>query len=329
MKQGKTALLIGVFAVIFLVLSSQAWAAYPNRTIQLITQVPAGNPAYALSQVLAEKMGKILGQKIVVNAQPGASGVKAARYVLSKPADGYTIFDAWVAGTVIAVISRPNAGYTYKSFTPLGRVNLNPITLVVRGDSPVRNPTDFLEWARNNPGLSYACAGDRSIPHGLIASLARQKGLSVKGIPFNGIGAGIKDLLGGTLDFSVGFFPLIERYGDKINTLCVFLDDRHPWYPDLPTCKEFDADPGYGDAGAGWNAYWVKKGVPSDRLEKLQSAFKQVMLSDDFLAYARKSGFAANYADPDAVYRLSEQSSIKIKEGLEDIKWEKRQFMKN
>ena len=148
----------------------------------------------------------------------------------------------------------------------------------------------------------------------------------MRGIPYPGIGAGIKDLLGGTLDFSVGMFPLIKVYGDKIRTLCVFQDERHPWYPDIPTAKEYNMDPGFGEAGAGWNAFYVKKGTPKDRIEKLHTAFKQVMLSEEFYAQAKKMGFTIDYVGPDAVYKLCEESMVKIKRGLENVVWEKKQF---
>ena len=329
MKKKAFTIVMSIIVVAALIVPTAVSAGnYPSRTIQLITQIKAGNPAYAFVQVLADRMGKVLGKKIVTNALPGASGVKAARSVLSKPADGYTLFDGWVASTVIAVLERPNAGYTHKNFTPLGRMNTLPLTLIVKGDSPLKNLDDFIAYAKKNPGLSYGCAGDRSIPHALLATFFKDLGIKVRGIPYPGIGAGIKDLLGGTLDFSVGMFPLIKIYGDEIRTLCVFRDERHPWYPDIPTVKEFNMDPGFGEAGAGWNAFYVKKGTPPDRLEKLQSAFKQVMASDEFNAQAQKMGFTIDYIEPDGVYALCEESMVKIKRGLENVKWEKKQFSK-
>lgn len=320
---------MSIIGTVMLILPNGVLAGnYPSRTIQMTTQIKAGNPAYAFLQVLANEMGKVLGQKIVTNALPGASGVKAARSVLAKPADGYNIFDGWVAATVIAVLERPNAGYTYKDFIPLGRMNTLPLTLIVKGDSELKTLDEFVEYAKKNPGMTYACSGDRTIPHALLATFFKDLGIKVRGIPYPGIGAGVKDLLGGTLDFSVGMFPLIKIYGDKIRTLCVFQDERHQWYPDIPTAKEFNMDPGFGKAGSGWNALYVKKGTPPDRVEKLQAAFKQVMASEEFRATAEKMGFTIDYVGPEGVYALAEESMIKIKRGLENVKWEKRQFAK-
>ena len=301
---------------------------YPSRSIQMISLVKAGAPAYAFSQIITSRMGKILGKKIVITALPGAGGVKAARAVLSKPANGYTLFDGWVAATVISVLERPDAGYTYKDFLPLGKVNHLPLTLIVRADAPWQTLPEFVAYARKNPGMVYSCASDRSIPHALFATFFRDVGVKARGIPYPGLGAGIKDLLGGTLDFSMGNFPIIKIYGDKIRTLAVFMDERHPWYPDIPTAKEYNMDPGFGKAGAGWNAYYVKKGTPPDRLEKLRAAFKQVLTSEDFLAEAKRLGYVIDYTGPEGVYKLSEKSMIEIKRGLENVVWEKKQFAK-
>ena len=195
---------------------------YPTRSIQMISQVKAGAPAYAFSQIIAGQMGEILGKKIITSAQPGAGGVKAARTVLSKPANGYTLFDGWVAATVISVLERPDAGYTYKDFAPLGKINNMPLTLIVRADAQWKTLPEFIEHARKNPGMSYGCAADRSIPHALAATLFKNEGVKARGISYPGLGAGIKDLLGGTLDFSMANFPIIKVYGDKVRTLAVF-----------------------------------------------------------------------------------------------------------
>lgn len=317
-----------VIALIFMVPAIGMARGYPSRSIQMISQIKAGASAYAFSQIIVDRMGKILGKKIVTTALSGAGGVKAARAVLSKPADGYTLFDAWVAATVISVLERPDAGYTYKDFEPLGKVNNMPLTLMVKSDAPWKTLPEFIEYARKNPGMSYSCAADRSIPHALFATLFKNQGIKARGIPYAGLGAGIKDLLGGTIDFAVGNFPLMKVYGDKVRTLCVFQDERHPWHPNLPTAKEYNMDPGFGKAGAGWNAFYVKKGTPPDRLEKLRAAFKQVLTSKDFLAEAARLGYVIDYIGPDGVYALCEKSMKDIKKGLENVVWEKKQFAK-
>lgn len=329
MKRRTLTLVMGMILLMAFVVPSICGAGgFPTRPVQMISLVPPGAPAYTFSQIITQKMSKILGKKIVTSAQPGAGGVKAARAVLSKPADGYTLFDGWVSATVISVLERPDAGYTYKSFAPLGKVNNMPLTLIVRADSPWKTLPEFIEYAKKNPGMSYACGPDRSIPHALAATFFKQQGVKVRGIPYAGLGAGVKDFLGGTVDFAIGNFPIIKLYGKKIRTICVFQEERHPWYPDIPTAKEYGMDPGFGKSGAGWNAFYVKAGTPPDRLEKLRSAFKQVLTSEDFLAQAKKLGYTIDYTGPEGVYALCEKSMKDIKAGLENVVWEKKQLAK-
>ena len=314
--------------ILFLVagLSSPGYAKYPTRPLMWLCPWGPENESVAMGRMIAEEMSKILGEKIMVNAMPGGSGAKALKHVLSQPADGYLLLDAWVAPLVFVVLNRPDIGYTYRDFEPIGHISFMPFTLVVRKDSPWKNLNEFVKYARANPGLSYNATGAVSVPHAVMATFLKKAGIKARGVPYPGLAGGIKDFLGETLDFTIGNFWVKAVYGDQTRTLAVFLDERHPWFPEIPTAKEQGYDPGFGESGMGWDTLVVKKGTPKPIVEKLRAAYKQAVSSEAIKAKLRKMNFWLVYKGPDESVKLWVDSMRNLKEGIEILKWEKAQF---
>ncbi|MBW1996105.1 MAG: tripartite tricarboxylate transporter substrate binding protein [Deltaproteobacteria bacterium] len=301
---------------------------YPTRRIQYIFPWKPGIPMYVMAQMTCEYMSKVLGKKVTISAMPGGSGAKSHHHVLNQPADGYTLLDSWVAPLIFVVLNRPDIGYTYKDFEPIGGMTLNPFTLVVRKDQPFKTLEEFIQYARKNPGLKYNTGGEVTVPHAVMAAFLKKAGIKARGVPYPGVAAGFKDFLGGTLDFSVGVFGVIKTYGDRIRTLCLFLDERHPWFPEIPTAKELGYDPGFGMSGAGWNFLVVKKGTPDYALNKLRAALKQVLTSEEYIKEARKRNFIVNYSPPEDYEAICEKAMKDLAKGIDAIKWERELFKK-
>ncbi|MBW1697684.1 MAG: tripartite tricarboxylate transporter substrate binding protein [Deltaproteobacteria bacterium] len=320
--------LLSIFISLFLIVGavSTASAKYPRKPIMWLVPWGPENESVTMGRIISEEMAKILGQKITVNAMPGGSGAKALKHVLSKRADGYLLIDAWVAPLIFVVLNRPDIGYTHKDFEPIGHISFMPFTLVVRKDSPWKTLEEFVKYARANPGLKYNATGAVSVPHAVMATFLKKAGIKARGVPYPGLAGGIKDLLGGSLEFSIGNFWVKKVYGEQTRTLCVFLDERHPWEPDIPTAKELGYDPGFGDAGMGWDSLAVKKGTPKDIVEKLQAAFKQAVTSKKVIEKCKKLNFWLVYKNPQETFKLWEQSRIHLKAGVEALKEEAAQF---
>lgn len=301
---------------------------YPKRPIQIIFPWQAGIPHFVKVQMIADRMEKIIGGQILVNAMPGGGGVKALKHVLSKKSDGYMILDAWVANLVFATLSRENMGYSYEDFEMIGKHSIIPYTIVVRKDQPWKTLGEFEKYARENPGMKYNCTGEWSVAHGVLANFLKESGIKAQGVPYPGLIPGLKDFLGGSLDFTVGNLQTIAVYGDKIRTLCVLLDQRHPWYPDIPTAKELGFDKGFGDLSSGWSGFVVKKGTPPEIVEKLRAALKEVLQDKEFLAEAKKRNFMIDYNSPEEFENLCKNSMKLLPKAVEAIKWERKQFNK-
>ena len=299
-----------------------AAAKFPNRPIQWIVPWAEDNESVAMGRILADGMSKVLGVNIVVSAMPGGSGSKALHHVLSQPADGYMVLDAWVAPLIFVVLNRPDIGYTHDDFEPIGHMTFMPFTLVVRSDDDRLATLDkFVEYGRANPGqMKFNATGAISVPHAVMATFLKKAGVDAQGVPYPGLAGGIKDFLGGTLDFSIGNFWVIKTYGDETKTLCVFMDERHPWFPDLPTAKELGYDPGFGNSGMGWDSLVVRKGTPAPIVKKLRDAYRQVASDPTVIEKLEKMNFWLNYKDPEETKQLWIDSYNNLGEGVEVLK---------
>ena len=319
-------LIVALSLILVVGIGSSAFAKYPKKPIMWLVPWGPENESVTMGRIISEEMSQLLGQKITVNAMPGGSGAKALKHVLSKRPDGYLLIDAWVAPLIFAVLNRPDLGYTHQNFEPIGHISFMPFTLVVKKDSPWKTLSDFVEHARANPGLKYNATGAVSVPHAVMATFLKKAGIKARGVPYPGLAGGIKDLLGGSLEFSIGNFWVKKVYGDQTRTLCVFLDERHPWEPDIPTAKELGFDPGFGNAGMGWDSLAVKKGTPKDVVEQLRAAFKQAATSTKVIEKCKKLNFWLVYKNPEDTFNLWEQSKIHLKDGVQALKEEAEQF---
>jgi len=325
MKFSKKSFITVISLLLIIGFFSPALAEYPTKPIMYLVPWGPENESVTMGRIISEEMGRILGRKITVNAMPGGSGAKALKHVLSKPADGYLLIDAWVAPLIFAVLNRPDLGYTYKDFEPIGHTAFMPFTLVVRKDSPWKTLDDFVQHARKNT-LKYNATGAISVPHAVMATFLKKAGIKARGVPYPGLAGGIKDVLGGSLDFSIGNFWVKKVYGDQTRTLCVFLDERHPWEPGIPTAKELGYDPGFGDAGMGWDSLSVKKGTPPEVLDKLRAAFKEAATSKKVIEKTKKLNFWLVYKSPEETLKLWENSMVQLKNGVQALKEEAAAF---
>jgi tripartite-type tricarboxylate transporter receptor subunit TctC len=293
---------------------ADAGTDFPNRPIQYIVPWGPDNESVAMARVVAAEMSEILGVDIVVQAMPGGSGTVGLNHVLQQPADGYTMLDTWVAPLIFAVLNRPDLGYTYEDFAPIGHTTFMPFSLVVRADDDrFQTFDDFVEYGQANPGMRYNATGAISVPHASMATFLDMADIDAQGVPYPGLGGGIADLLGGTLDFSIGNPWVVNTYGEETRTLAFFLEERHPWYPDIPVAAEF----GYPVSGIGWDSLAVRAETPEPVLEVLRDAYEQVVTDPDMINRMQELGFWINYMSPEETYEFWEAENEALRSGVE------------
>lgn len=277
-------------------------ADYPTRPVSLIASAAPGGTTDIAARMIADPLGKALGQTVVVDNKPGASGGIAAQSVLRSPADGYTLLLQYSGFQVITPHVQANVGFDpVNDFEPVANVLSAPQVLVVRPDLPVKTLQELVDYAKANPGkLNYASSGNGSLQHMTTELLNQMAEIEIVHIPYKGTGPALTDLLGGSVDLTITtpppLLPHIEA--GKLRALAVTGKQRLESLPNVPTV----AEAGFPDLlVSSWFAMYAPKGTPRPIVDKLASEIEEIMKTEAFREKASSLGAEADFKGPDAL----------------------------
>src|SRR5215218_6069322 len=241
---------------------------YPSRPITMIVVFAAGGPTDVLARIVADHMGRTIGQRIVIENLAGAGGTTGgARGARAEP-DGYTLTVGSLGSHGAAAALYRNIQYDARELEPIGLIAGTPGYFVVRKDFPARTMAEFLAHAKANPGrVTNGHAGVGSTPHLACLFLAHLTGMSLVSTPYRQIDS--------MCDLAPTVVPQIQA--GTIRGLMLAQPERSPATPDVPTSKEAGIEP---YLFTGWNAVFAPKGTPKEVVEKLSGAL-QAPLADD------------------------------------------------
>lgn len=257
-----------------------AQADYPNRPIKLVVPFPAGGTSDVLGRLMADEMGKLLKQPIVVENIGGAGGIVGTERALKMPADGYTLIQTGVGQSAVAHGLDPKLKYNSQTdFVHLTQVNSGPNLLVVHPSQPFKTVKDIVDYAKKNPGkldygFTHAASG-----HMAMELFKQTTGIFLTGIPYRGGGPLLNDLLAGTVPmiFINQDAALPHIKAGKVRPIAISSLQRNPLYPDVPTV----AESGYpGFQSLSWSGLSVAKGTPQPIVDKLEAAAVQALQSE-------------------------------------------------
>ena len=273
---------------------SAANAEFPERTVENIFPWSAG-VAMSVSQIIAKAMGEELGVSLPVVSTPGAAGTKAFQTAMNRPADGYTIFDGYVAPLVLQPVLG-NADWTYKDFKPLHSAVSNAFSIGIRkGETRFTTIEELMEYGKANPGkLRYSSGSRNNLPHMVIAKVLQTYGVVAQNIPYKVDGDARKDLKAGVLDFSfinVGAY-LQDKEAFKIVLVLSELPGAKASYDGAPSIADLGIDVGLsGLAPMGWTWWLVHKDTPDEIADVLRAAMKAAMQREDVREQIARVGF--------------------------------------
>ena len=271
--------------------SALAQADYPNKPIKLIVAFPPGGTSDVMGRLVAEELGKVLKQPIVVENIAGAGGIVGMERALKLPADGYTLIQSGVGQNAVAHGLDPNLKYnSMTDFIHLSQVNSGPNVLLVHPSQPFKTVKDIVDYAKKNPGkldygFTHAASG-----HMAMELFKQTTGIFLTGIPYKGGGPMLNDLLAGTIPmvFLNQDVALPHIKAGKLRAIAVSSKERNPLYPDTPTV----AESGYkGFEATSWSGISVAKGTPQVIVDKLEAGMAQAMKSDAFRNRLTSVGF--------------------------------------
>jgi len=251
-----------------------AQTAFPAKPISLVVPAAAGGPTDTVARLIAESMGRTLGQTVLVENVGGAGGTIAMARVAKAAPDGYTVA-VWHIAQATAPALYENLRYdVVNDFDHLGRITDVPMTLVSKTALPAKNITELLDWIRAERGkVTYGHAGVGSASHLCMLMLMKELGVQLEGVAYRGTGPAMNDLMGGQFDFMCDQTTNTTNpiKAGKIKGYAVTTKFKVSSVPDLPTLDS-GAIPGFEVSA--WHAMWAPKGLPKEVSEKLVAALQ-------------------------------------------------------
>jgi tripartite-type tricarboxylate transporter receptor subunit TctC len=260
-------------------------AVYPSRPIRLIVPFGAGGSTDMVARLLAEKMGPILGQAVVIENKGGAGGSIGASEIAKSAPDGYTIGMATVSthGANPAIMTKLPYD-AKKDFAPITNVMSVPSVFVAHPSVPAKTMKEFIALAKAHPGkYTFASPGTGSLGHANIENFMNLAGIELLHIPYKGAGQALTDALGGQVNAMTDNLPssLSNIQAGKLRPLAVLAFKRAEVLPDVPTYTEL----GYAQMGdGGWFGLVAPAGTPKAVIAKLNAAAHKAMQDPAYLA---------------------------------------------
>jgi tripartite-type tricarboxylate transporter receptor subunit TctC len=279
-------------ALVTAAIASGAFAQnYPSRPINYVVPFPPGgvtdNGARTIAKVLSEK----IGQTVIVENKPGASGIVGAEYVSQAKPDGYTF---------MYTSSGPLGGFAYRykklsfdpftAFTPVHGMAYSPMVAVVNANAPYKTFKELIAYAKKNPeGINYYSTGPGSANHLVSELLMKAGGFNMTQVPYKGSAAAMTDLFAGVIQVVWEYPVVLKPHLDagKLIAIGITSEQRMPLLPNVPTFVE----QGYAEAVyTGWAIIAVPKGTPQPIVDKLAKAYSATLDDPAIVKYFEDQG---------------------------------------
>ena len=283
---------------------------FPVKPITLICPWPAGGASDLVMRAFAESVGKQLGQTMIVENRPGASGTMGAAVLVNARPDGYTLTQLPISVFRMPLMNKMTFD-PLKDITYIINVTGYTFGLVVRADAPWKDLNEFVAYAKANPEkITYGTPGAGTTPHLAVEQFSLAAGIKLTHVPFKGFAEGAQSLLGGHImahSDSTGWAPHVDA--GKMRLLATYGSKRTKRWPQVPTLL----DAGYNTVSDSPFGFGGPKGMDPKVVKILHDAFRKAMDDPKVLAMLEKF-------DQPAIYMNGEDYAKFAKKTMEDEK---------
>lgn len=295
-------------------------AAWPDKVIRMVVAFPAGGPTDTAARLIAQKLSDRLGQSVIVENKPGASGSIGTAAFIKSPADGYTISLFGMPALIAPIVYRNNLYDSRKDFTCVSTVYDVPYVLVVNPKAlPSVDDLQQLMAAAKTQDLSYTSPGTGSIAHLSMEQLKELGGFKMQHISYKGSAPAMNDLLGGQLPVMyadlIAAMPHIQS--GRLKAIALGSPDAKVFLPHVKAIAEQGFS---GFQSSSWSGVIVPNGTPADVVARLDKELKSILADKDNRERMEKIGALA-------VYQSSEQMKTRLVD--EYNRWNKVATEKN
>jgi tripartite-type tricarboxylate transporter receptor subunit TctC len=285
--------------------AASAESGFPSRPITLVIPFPPGGATDVNGRIIAQRLGKELGQPVVIENRAGAGTIIGASYVSKATPDGYTLLVS--SGTTFTVNPAIRASLPYdpvKGFEPIGIAGRTGLILLANSAVPVQTVKQFVEYVKASPGkYSYASFGTGTTAQFAGETILHAAGLKMTHVPYKGSAPAMTDLMGGQIAFSIDTVSaaIPQLKSGKIKAIALTTAKRSSLLPDVPTM----AESGYADIDMDtWLMLAAPKGLPADTKARLEKALAAAMADPDTRAKLNAQGLEPAYSNAAAASEL-------------------------
>ncbi|MBK6851119.1 MAG: 4-oxalomesaconate tautomerase [Burkholderiales bacterium] len=298
-------------------LASLTALAFPSKTITIVVPTAAGGANDAMARTIAQKLGPMLGQTIIIDNRAGANGSIASEYVARAAPDGHTLMLGYIATHSMNPALQKLRYDPATDFEPIGLVGYSPTLMVANANVPVKDVKDLVAQLKAKPDkYTYASAGNGTAPHFAAELFKLNTGVVMLGVPYKGSAPAISDTMGGQTQF---MFPsLFTAYphvkSGKLRAMAVAGPKRVPSMPDVPTLKEAGVD---GVDVTQWYAIFAPGKTPKPIIDQLNKALNQVLADKDVIKRIEDHGADVESSTPEQLGAMVKSELAKWKRVVE------------
>ncbi len=307
-----------VCALFSLALHEGRAQSYPSKPVRILVGYPPSGSVDVTARVIADRLGPMLGQQVLVDNRPGATGNIAADVLAKSAPDGYTLYMGTSINAVSVTLFKHLPYDPLRDFAAVSKAVVAPSILVVHPSVPAQNVKQLVAYAKAHPGkLTYATTGPGSSPHLCAELLSTLAGIRMLHVPYKGGAQAMTDLLSGqlALTFSnpVSVMQFIET--GRIRALAVTSAKRFSQMPDLPTMIE----QGFPDFDlTAWYGVFAPKGTPAEIINRLSADIAKVLAIGEVKELLAKQGLEAQPSTPDALMKELQDDIARYAKILKD-----------
>jgi tripartite-type tricarboxylate transporter receptor subunit TctC len=295
---------------------------YPNKPIRAVVPFAAGSATDQIGRAFAEKMSQTLGQQVVVDNKPGASGMLGADIVAKAPNDGYTILIGTNSTNAALKFLMKKLPYDQDTaFAPVAYIGSVPLMVAVNNDFPAKTLKEFVDQAKAKPGqVSFAYAStSQQVSSEMLSSMA---GIKMNAIPYKSGPNAMTDLIGGQVNmFTADFAVTVPQHkAGKIRGLAVTSSKRVAVVPELPTVNEALGLKDYELIA--YFAVFAPAGTPADVIARLNQAVNAAANSKDIQDKFAPNGFSVEPGTPEALAQRNRTETAKWEKAIREAKIE-------
>lgn len=311
-------LLAAAALLAWLPLSASA-ADYPVKPIRIVVPYAAGGSTDTLARLVAERLGKQLGQPVVVDNRPGASEQIAITHVAKSAPDGYTLLLSTLSGLAVNPGLYPKLPYdVQKDLVPIVLAATVPSVVVVNASVPVKTMAELGSYLKSKPGsVSYASAGAGTPSHLGMEYYKRANGVDPVHVPYKGGAPALQEVMGGQVQLMIALVPeaMPMVKGGRLRALAVTSNKRLASYPDLPTVAESggqDLDVTF------WYGFVAPTGTPPAIVTKLNQVINQILVEKDVQAKLAEMNLDVVGGAPAQLTALIKSDAARWKKVIDD-----------